>query len=482
MTSARALRLHRSGDIVLVGAFGAGVLLLLMLVSKAAAPTLYFIVPGMAFGALVAAYVASRPRLNFSLVLALSVFTIGFKAGIQVEEVLYGLYFLSYLIGWFGLRLLVYREPLTAYAGDRAMLLFLIGIVASTAWSFAFGATLDDYIGGASALAFLAFYFPVREACMRWDNGVKLVVVLFFWIGLYVAVRNLLMYQELIAEAVLAAYIRNRRVSMNDNVLMAGSVVAMALLSVATRWRYRLVLAGGLVLLLIALVLTFSRAQWVVVLFGFGLTVLLGRGRQRLHALAWITGGFTVVTALLFLVAGDKVAAVLEGLVSRFATLSSATRSDISLISRFYEAQAALERIRVNPVLGYGVGVPFEFFDIISQTTLKRTLIHNGYVSLWYRFGLWGPILLGTAWLGAIWRGLKLWRLDEAPLLERAVGFGCALALICYFISTITANPFHNSDGLFIFALLSGMAAGTHARVELRNSGFPPRAGAALTA
>ncbi len=455
---------HSGRDRVLVGALVLGVAALLALVALQAPLLLLLAVPGAALGALAAAVVARSSKLNFILVMALSVLTIGFEEGIQLSEVFYGLYYVSYLAGWFFLRVFVYREPITRYVGDQALLAFLFGIVASTAWSFSLGGDLPEYIGGMSALAYFAFYFPMREACIRWDDGVRLSLILLFWIAVFVAVRNLMMYQELLAQAILANYIRNRRVVMNDNVLMASTIAGMALLSAATQWRYRLLMAACVTATLLALLITLSRAQWVTVLFGFGLIVLLGRGVQRRQALLWIVGGGVFVSLFLLVIAGNKVTAVLEGLTSRFASLSGASSRDLSLISRAYEARGALQMIRHNPVLGYGVGVPFPYFDIISQVTFRHTLIHNGYVSLWYRFGLWGPLLLFTAWLGAIRRGLSLWRRDDVPLLSRAAAFSCAIALICYFLSTMVANPFHNSDGILYFALMGGIASGTHAR------------------
>src|SRR5690606_4999639 len=121
---------------------------------------------------------------------------------------------------------------------------------------------------------------------------------------------------------------------------------------------------------------------------------------------------------------------------------------DLSLLSRFAEAQGALARIEQNPILGHGVGVPYAFNDILSHTTITRTFIHIGYLYLWYTFGLLGGGLALFWWGRSLWCGLKTYRVREAPLLLRLGGLAAAATLVAFTLSASTSNPFYHKDYL----------------------------------
>ncbi|HYE58418.1 MAG TPA: hypothetical protein VD948_07915, partial [Rhodothermales bacterium] len=121
-----------------------------------------------------------------------------------------------------------------------------------------------------------------------------------------------------------------------------------------------------------------------------------------------------------------------------------------------------------NPVLGYGLGVPYTYYEIISQTTMSKTFIHNGATALVYRYGVWGPPLILGTWLGALVRGYQAFRRTPDGSLEAALAFGCFLALTCLVVYSNTSNPFYQDDAVLMFALTAGLAAGLDARTRSR--------------
>ena len=468
MAPPRARRLTWA-DAGVAAVLGLCLLSIPVLVAFDAPPLALLAAPGLLLGLATGWVLLRHPLANLVVVLALSVFTIGYEKGVQIEEVVYGLYYLGYLAGWFGLRMVVLREPVARNSGERALLIFLVAVFALTPVWFLLGADFGQYQSEAVALANLAFFFPVREAIERDRRALLLIVGVVLWIPVFIAVRNLINYRELIAQVVVADVLTGRRVSVNDLVLMVGAVFSTGLAS-AVRSRVAVAaLIGVIALCGAALAVTQSRAMWVMVVFGAVLTFGLGRAVQRRRV---VVGGVLVVglvglAAIVLL--GDELAVIAGAFLERLLTVRTAATSDISFMSRLYEARGALAYVRKNPILGYGLGNNYTYFDIILQNTLTRGFMHNGYVGLVFHFGIWGPPLVITFWVHAIREGLRAhWRGAAADPLAAAAGLSASLVLIAFVASTITANPFYNSDSLLVFGLMGGVACGAYARVRRR--------------
>lgn len=445
-----------------------------LLVAVGAPPLALLAAPALLAGLATGWVLLRHPLANLVAVLALSVFTIGYNPGIQIEEVVYGLYYLGYLAGWFGLRVVVLREPIAHNAGDQALLIFLVVVFALTPVWFLLGADFGEYQSEAVAIANLAFFFPVREAIERDRRALPLLIGVVLWIPVFIAVRNLINYRELIAQAVVADVLTGRRVSVNDLVLMMGAVFSTGLASTSRSRPVTVMLAGVFGVCGAALAVTQSRAMWIMVALGLVLTFGLGRAVQRRRVVVGgvLVGGLLGLAAVVLL--GNEFAVIAAAFLKRLLSVRTAATSDISFLSRLYEAQGALAYIRANPILGHGLGNSYTYFDIISQTTTTKTFTHNGYVGLLFRFGAWGMPLIATFWIHAIREGLRAhWRGAAADPLAATAGFSAALVLLAFVVSTVTANPFHNSDSLLAFGLMGGVACGAYARAQRRMAALP---------
>ena len=226
------------------------------------------------------------------------------------------------------------------------------------------------------------------------------------------------------------------------------------------------------VLVFAGLILTQSRGFWVAFLVGGVVLFFILRRTQRIRLVTFVSVSFLVAGLMGFVFFKDYMLLIVGGLADRFGTLESALTDDVSLVNRFIESGAVFERIRENPILGYGMGVPFRFYDMTFSSTREDTFIHNGYISLWYRFGIWGLGLMLIAYGAAIWRGFQAMR-SAADLMTRVAATAAVTALLAYSLPAITSNPFHLNDGLFMYGVLFGVTAGASARAKLET---PPDA------
>ncbi len=410
--------LLRWGRVVLGGGFGASLVLVLYLAW--AAPEVLPFVPVALFGAVAVWYLFRHPLLNLCAVLGGFVLVAGYSEGFQVQEVLYGLYYFAFLGHWFFTRLYLRRERLFVTGTDRAVLLFLLWAMASLGLTVLFGGSLRTGVSEWIALSMLALYFPVRDACVRYRYGPMIIFGVFCWLGLFFTLRNLSGFLQTVDAAVYAWQIARGRVVSNETFLLIPSVLSLVVLLYVRTWGQRLVVLAALSLFFSALVLSQSRAFWVdFALVAALLFVLVDWGRKKALIGLGVAGGVGLV-AVLFLFFGEFITLMAFGLVERLLSIGTAASRDISLINRFYEAQAVWDLVKQNPILGYGLGTPYQVYDIIDNATFEKAYCHNGYLGVWYRMGLLGLVPLLYVWGVSAWRGLQLFLQKSAPLEARA--------------------------------------------------------------
>ena len=129
---------------------------------------------------------------------------------------------------------------------------------------------------------------------------------------------------------------------------------------------------------------------------------------------------------------------------------------------------AAMDRVAQNPVLGHGWGVQVTHYSLVSAGTRSWAFLHNGYVALWFKLGLWGLGLMLVTWLATLARGLwALWT-ERLETDERALLAGSVATLAVLLLTASTSNPFSIMDQMLLLGLLLGGASGVAQRAQDR--------------
>jgi O-antigen ligase len=450
---------------ILLAALIAG-LLVVMLVAWTA-PKLLPLIPLVLLGGLVAWRLFQHPLANLCVALVGFAIVADNEAGFQLREILYGLYLYGLLAHWYFTRVFLYQEHFLITAEDKALLLFLVLLPCTVPLTIL---AHGDLVGVASellALSLLAIYFPLKEACTRYRHGPRALFFAILGIGLLIALRNVLNFQQMLSNVTQAWQVATGRVVSNDHLLMVGSLFSLTVLIFARRWWSFGISLGCFLLCFGGLLLTQSRGYWLAFLLGALAMFVLVRARHRKRMLWLGVLGLTLLVGIGFAFFGAYMDLLLGGLLNRFASVGSAASTDVSLINRFREAKTVMALVVKNPVLGYGMGVPYTFYDLAHEATDYDAFVHNGYVSLWYKFGLWGLGLVLFFWGGVIRRGVQAFLMKQGPWWARLCGLAGAICLIAFTLSTLTSNPFFLKDSVFIFGVLAGLAAGAYQRGRL---------------
>ncbi len=449
---------QRIGNGVLKAGLVAGFSFTALLAWKA--PSLLPFIPVLLVAGIIAWYLFQRPLLNLCLVLASFVLIADFEEGIQTTEVLYGLYYLGFLAHWFVTRLFLYRERIFERREERILFLFLVLMSLSIGVTLVFGGTLRMVMGEWLSLSLLAFYFPVREAVERYSKGLYAMIGVIAWIGLYVLVRNVLNYQEIVMNATYAWQVTRGRAVTNESLLMVPAFISMVYFLYAREWKSRLLTAAIFLAFFGGLILTQSRGYWISFLLGsaFILFIVPPRMKVRLVAAGLLSGLGVLLIA--YLVIGDYALLIVTGLFNRFLSIANAVTSDLSLVNRLRESASVWEYIIHNPILGHGMGTTYRFYDLTFEFTFQRAFIHNGYIALLFKFGVWGLGMM-LYFLGCIVRrAVRIFRSRTAPEYARLACLGVAAAFAGFTLSANTSNPFYINDAMFIFAVITGIVGG----------------------
>lgn len=206
----------------------------------------------------------------------------------------------------------------------------------------------------------------------------------------------------------------------------------------AMRAAYMLLIAGGAVLLL-----TYSRAGWVLAVAAAGIIILGSNHRRATVAIAILTIGLAVVASL-------------PSVVPRIEEFTDTGEGSYQAHGRMWVTAIAM--IRERPVFGWGPGMYAENADRLAIGTWMATDIsadqpHNWVLEITAETGVVGGLIaiVFTVWI-LIWG----WRhVRGAPL----PAFGVWVATGCYVAMNLTLNAFRTEMMWVWFGALIGISA-----------------------
>ncbi len=437
--------------------------LLMTVYLTALAPDLLPALPVVLGAGLVGWWLFTQPLANLAVVLCSFIVIAHHEEGIQITEVLYAMYFLGFLGHWFLVHLILGKEHVIRNREEQMLVLFLVLITLSFPVTILFGGSLRGILSEWMGWALFGFYFPIRDAMERYRHGLKVVVGAIAFVGLFIFFRNLLNFQEIVLNATQAWQVTRGRAVTNTALIVVPSFFALLYFLYAETWKYRILWAASFVFFFVGLLLTQSRGYWVAFAFGAGILFLLVPGKYRTRLLvSGLVAGLGAL-AIGFLLFADVLTLILGGMLDRLLSIGGAASNDISLVNRWLESAAVWEHVKANPILGHGMSTPFRFYDITWEYSMNRAFIHNGYLSLLFKFGIWGTVLMLGFLVALGIRGFQTFRMLDAPLPIRLSALAVVGCLATFSLTAITSNPFYLNDTLFILAVISGVAGGCHA-------------------
>ena len=424
------------------------------------APDLTPFLPLVLVGAVGLVILFQYPLMNLCLVLSSFVLIAGFEEGFQVTEILYGLYYLGFLGHWYFTRIVLYREAVFRRPEERTLVIFLVLVSLSFPLTILFDGSFSGFVSEWLSISFLGLYFPIREAIERNRQGLVAVLGAILLVGMFVLIRNVLNFQDVISSAEYAYEVARGRAVTNESLLIVPAIMCLVFMIFKTRWIPGLAFFALFLAFFAGVLLTQSRGYWLAFLMASLVILLIVPIRQKL--ILTISSIVTIVGIVVIGMAvfGDVILLLVYGVAERFLSIMTASTSDISLVNRFTEAMGVWEYVRLNPILGYGMGVEYRVHDIIYDVTVVKTFIHNGYIALWYKFGIWGTSMMFFFLGSVLRRAFLVFRSKDLESIVRLGGLVVVASFAAFLISALTSNPVYINDAMFIISVLAGIGGG----------------------
>lgn len=454
----------------------AGLLLLLSLWALGQGVVIAWALVAVGGASLVAVLARPSPPVQLGIVLAAQVLQLGGDKGVGLGELVAALLMVGYLAKWYANAWLQSRPVVLSSFDAVALGWGTVGMLVAAVLGLISGPDSLDYRADLIATLPFAFYLPLKDTCVKYRDGAMLVAAALVWFGLYATVSNGIILRGVLSGAKEAWEIADVRFSLGETSIASGIFLCFGGLAVSARRGRKLLLLLITGALLGGLIMSKSRGFWVSCMIG--LVVLLGvvrSGDRRRLAVAVVLGVSVLVSAAVLLF-GEQLALLAAGILKRFVTLSAATSKDLSLLNRFVESRAVWEEIRVNPILGYGWGNQVTRLSILSDPVIIRWgFIHNGYLALWHKTGLWGLTMMMWVWIGAMVRAALAGRDARLPDRERAIALGAGGVMVAFSIVATTSNPWSIPDQMLVVTMVLALAHGVRDRARLCPDPLDPR-------
>jgi O-antigen ligase len=309
-----------------------------------------------------------------------------------------------------------------------------------------------------SIYAAIFAYFPFRKYLSS-SNNRNLFLITVLILIVFICVRNFLNYQQIILQATMAWELELARAAVNEVLILFGSVVTLVLFSYAKEYKTRLIWGSLLVLFLLGLILTQSRGFWITFVLSTFVFLYFADSKPRFFAVSIISTVLIGVILVVVVFFYDLLELVIYGFQTRILSLLEANQ-DVSLLERVAESQTVLKLIAENPIAGHGLGSQYIRHNILFGNVFKAThYIHNGYVSLWFKYGLLGLIVMPYLYIITAKYAYVCFKNHVSPL-GRQLSLGILCIIPPLMILNMTSPVYVMFDGL-LFITISGAYVST---------------------
>jgi hypothetical protein len=222
-------------------------------------------------------------------------------------------------------------------------------------------------------------------------------------------------------------------------------------------------------LLGMALLITFLRSYWAVLIMVIILLVYLFRGIERRRLIGWcmvVISLAAMILMVLFNSPNSRLSRLVGASTDRLSTLGSSGTykgKDASVDWRMVENEYAFSKIASHSLIGLGMGFTYrpwdsrlDFRDADGVDHDFRRLIHNGHLWILLQSGLLGYLSLMWLSLGFLIRGFRYWRkvVDDRM---RGVVLGFTLVYLALLIAAVANSTFMQWHWTPVIGIIMGI-------------------------
>jgi O-antigen ligase len=319
-----------------------------------------------------------------------------------------------------------------------------------------------DFVG------YFLIFWVVWCVSEKEESWVKILLGLFFFIGIVKGIQQLIWYYNYFPEAMIENNLALlRRGAYAEFFGFPGSILAICFYLHSQAKRDKIFYGILILFFLLLLGLSFTRGLWLG--FGISLLVLLIGFKGLRTGVAKVLAFFllflgAILGGAFFFQQGSAIYLFHWIGVRLFSSFR--LKFDLSLLDRFAEWKSLWVLSWQKPFLGHGIGHSFTFYSInpwswveiggVGRVTIRYS--HNLYLYLFYTLGMVGLFLFLFMIFEVLKTTRKIWNKTKDPFTK---AYCAAFFSICtgFLVTAITCPIFMAKTNSVLIGLLMGIVA-----------------------
>ncbi len=400
----------------------------------------------------------------YGVVAFIPVYFLSSSDGLSLLDVMNALFYNGAIFIWFFFRIIICKERLIRNTADWLIVAFFVLMVLNCGVAMLHGVEFINWFREYILFILTLYYFPFREYFGEKKDLQRLIFV-FGAAMIIVDFGQYYMYYKLLSKGLVYAYQLGHTSRINQSVFTAVSLAGIIFYFYVRKPWQKIFILACVILTIVALITTFSRTFWLVLLAEIPIILIYLKNKDRIRLLQIIgmIAALIVLTAAFFLKDYTKI--VFEVVGNRFTSVSKG-KDDVSVNARFVEYTAAWKKIKEFPIGGNGLAKKFVHYEPIEEYTTNTFIIHNGYIYLTYRLGFPLTLFYFIPLIYYIIKAEKYARKVKDPL-YRFISLSSLTSLILMIIANMSSAQFVYRDGIFVMVFayaFIGIAEGQYLR------------------
>ena len=369
--------------------------------------------------------------------------------GVTTSDIIFGGFYFGSLYIWLFWYSLIKKRKLIKSTGDWFIFAFLFLMILNLFIALFNEVSALEWLRPSVMFSLILYYFPIREYFQEKKNLKRFL----FIVALSVLEMDYIQYYEYIKVSQNYQYAYEMLHSERNvqTYFTAGTIAGMIFCIFEKNMIKRIIYLIFTSLTLGAVISTFARTYWIYLLFSTVIIFLLSGKIQKLRIFGYSITMSILISFLIFFLYKDNSKIFVRGLEYRLQS-STQGKKDISLQSRFAEYKVEYDFIKQFPLGGNGSGKLFHFYDPVNSNSKITNYQHNGYLLLFYRFG----IPLGLIYIFILYyfmhKGYKN-LFNQKDKFNKIISITSFLTLTLLIVANLVSSQFYTRDAVFILAI-----------------------------
>jgi len=394
----------------------------------------------------------SQPKYwIYSVLLIFPFYSQDSSFGISTSDVLIGVFYLLSLFFWLIESVLISKKRLVLDLPDFLLITFFLFSFLTGIYTNESETTLINWFKEFAKHSIILFYFPIRFYFMNKEDCKK-VLVFFFIMIFFCDLIQIGKYYYYMKSNIVYAYQLATSERINQ-ILYTTAIPAGIIFMFYLKSNFMKLLFTGIIMTTIgALILTFSRTFWIMVILDIIIILFYLNNKNRLKLIIFLIFGSIAILGVTYSLFSDKFVYMTKFIEKRFSSSGDAAK-DVSLKARFVEWQEVGEQIADYPLGGQGYAKTIQFKTPIDLYVNRTGNIHNGYLFLIFRFGY--PLAIMYSFLfiyGLITSFYLTFKFNDD--FYKPLSIGTFLAYFSMILTNYTSAQFFYRDSFFVTAFL----------------------------